>query len=510
MAVSRFEDGELEPEPGRGSRPPHFSTRVSLRPTTPSPSQQPPSAPFDGEDFLFHLYRGSELLQDNCAEEAKEELERALRMQPLDVEGQGLLGAVYFRLGLYPRAIEIYRDVIRACPDEVTPKLNLALCCLKTGQPSEARDLLEEVLRRAPDHRRAWGYLGLSFERLREYAKALAAFERADQPHLARRMQQLLDELTVAPSERNPPREELRRAAANAVEELEASSEGVPFERALPEADISPLRDGRWQAHEPAREPMPPALAHARGSTGLSPATGSSSPQSGASAGLTATEHPARQTFTLALTPDELIAARRVAASQTRAERTAEGLVFVPIRESFAVRGERVRAVSPEGDGLTPLPLKRRVRGRETDEAFAGAGSSWVLLEGRGLLVLEASEQRELVLLRLAGEFVYVREARLVGFDGLVRYENGRLPAADPGPVPMVQLAGEGVVVFEARRALAALMVSGERALTVRAASVLGWTGRLLGQAVPAEQAPHLGSGFVAFSGDGAVLVDDP
>jgi hypothetical protein len=221
-----------------------------------------------------------------------------------------------------------------------------------------------------------------------------------------------------------------------------------------------------------------------------------------------AAPEPARPS--LAISPDALVASRQVVATQGHAERTAEGLVFIPIRESFAVRGERVRAVSPEGDGLKPSPLKRRVRGRETEEGFAGTGSSWVMLEGRGLLVLEPSADRELMLLRLTGEFVYLREARLVGFEGLVRYENGRLPAADPGPVPMVQLAGEGVVVFEARRALTALTVSAERSLTVRAGSVLGWTGRLLGQAVPAEQAPHLGSGFVAFSGDGAVLVDDP
>src|SRR5690606_2308727 len=67
-----------------------------------------PESDAGGEEFLFHLYRGSELLQDNCISEAKEELERALAMQPQDVEGQGLLGIVYFRLGLYPRAIKIY------------------------------------------------------------------------------------------------------------------------------------------------------------------------------------------------------------------------------------------------------------------------------------------------------------------------------------------------------------------------------------------------------------------
>ncbi|HEU5076252.1 MAG TPA: hypothetical protein VFU02_18795, partial [Polyangiaceae bacterium] len=55
-------------------------------------SEVGPESTSSGEEFLFHLYRGSELLQDNCISEAKEELEQALAMQPQDVEGQGLLG----------------------------------------------------------------------------------------------------------------------------------------------------------------------------------------------------------------------------------------------------------------------------------------------------------------------------------------------------------------------------------------------------------------------------------
>jgi hypothetical protein len=211
-----------------------------------------------------------------------------------------------------------------------------------------------------------------------------------------------------------------------------------------------------------------------------------------------------------ALTPEALVSARRIESPSQGAELGAKGLVFVQVAESFAVRGDRVRALRPEGSSFSPSALKRRSRGREIDEAFGGGGSSWVRLDGRGLLVLEPSSEQALMLVRLSGEFVYVRETRLVGFGALVRYENGRLPAADPGPVAMVQLAGEGVVVFEASPALSAIAVTAERPLTVRAAAVLGWTGRLLGQAVPAEHAPHLGAGFVAFSGDGAVLVDDP
>src|SRR6185503_6937185 len=95
-------------------------------------SELPSSGTFAAEDFLFHLYRGSELLQENRVREAKEELERALSFQPRDSEGQGLLGVVYFRLGMYPRAITIYEEIVRGRPDEITPRLNLGLCYLKT------------------------------------------------------------------------------------------------------------------------------------------------------------------------------------------------------------------------------------------------------------------------------------------------------------------------------------------------------------------------------------------
>src|SRR5215510_717374 len=82
------------------------------------------------EDFLFHLYRGSELLQENRVIEAKEELEYALLLQPQDPKGQDLLGAVYFRLGLYPRAITIFENLERQFPRDMSLKMNLALCYL--------------------------------------------------------------------------------------------------------------------------------------------------------------------------------------------------------------------------------------------------------------------------------------------------------------------------------------------------------------------------------------------
>src|SRR5580658_8342421 len=162
--------------------------------TASPPGSMPPPAIADAgrdvasEDFLFHLYRGSELLQDNRVLEAKEELEQALTLQPRDPKGQDLLAVVYFRIGHYPRAIQIYEQLKRDNPRDPSLKLNLALCYLKTGQAQAARTELEDVVRLHPTHKRAWGYLGLAHERLGDLLKAVSAFERAGHAQMARRV----------------------------------------------------------------------------------------------------------------------------------------------------------------------------------------------------------------------------------------------------------------------------------------------------------------------------------
>ena len=140
------------------------------------PPAPPSSREVAGEDFLFHLYRGSELLQDNRVHDAKAELEQALKFQPSDPKGQDLLGIVYFRLGLYPRSIAIYEHLVQTHPEAIEPRVNLALSYIKTGQAQAARFELERVVEQNPHHSRAWGYLGLAFQRLGDYERASHAF----------------------------------------------------------------------------------------------------------------------------------------------------------------------------------------------------------------------------------------------------------------------------------------------------------------------------------------------
>ena len=509
MAELRDETGNsVEPgtaalRPGYASGPPRRPSGASTAPA-PTPlrrrehDSETPSANFDGEDFLFHLYRGSELLQDNCVSEAKEELELALRVQPQDVEGQGLLGVVYFRLGLYPRAQGIYEEIIRARPEEVSPRVNLALCYLKTGQSQAARECLEEVTARVPDHVRAWGYLGLVHERLADFEKARAAFERAGQPHLVRRMQHLIEQTAKLPESVHPERAEVRAVAADAVQELEADESGFSRASAEPER-ASIARSGRWRAVEPGEDlPDTPSVRQPSLPGRLGPAVPAipepvelsrSSLIPAASAG----GPPSIRVQSPG--PEPVVAASRRSA-------------LIEITSTWAVRGDAVRAMVAQGAAFTSTPLSRRMRGSDLNEPLGGPGSPWTLLSGSGQVLVGASPERELSALELAGTFVYVRETCLVAYAGTAQHENGRLPSRGGESVPIVQITGRGTVLIESRKPPRILEVTEQQKLAVRADDVVGWVGRLLGQPLDLDAAPLRAPGFVAFSGSGSVLLD--
>src|ERR1700722_20165872 len=216
-----------------------------------------PSIPYEGvdstreiaqEDFLFHLYRGSELLQENRVLEAKEELEFALTMQPSDPKGQDLLGAVYFRLGLYPRAIQIYENLEAAFSSDASIKVNLALCCLKTGQPEQARRALQDAVRLHPEHKRAWGYLGLALQKLGELEQAQIAFESGGQEMMARRLaeRRLRSSMPTPPESPSEIDPGVRSMAETAFSELDTGE--LRFSLAAP-ALLRPT-DSQWHTLE--------------------------------------------------------------------------------------------------------------------------------------------------------------------------------------------------------------------------------------------------------------------
>jgi hypothetical protein len=520
------------------------------------------------EDFLFHLYRGSELLQENRVLEAKEELEFALTMQPSDPKGQDLLGAVYFRLGLYPRAIQIYETLEHGFPNDASIKINLALSYLKTGQPEQARRTLQDATRINPEHRRAWGYLGLALQKLGELEQAQIAFERGGHPMMARRVSERRQRVTVpAPIDGGAGIDEgVRSVAEAAFSELDAGE--LRFALAEPGPPKPP--DGTWHAVEPGDAAKVPGAARADTLRTYPPpqvtgplndwvATG----QASASPSSAPTEASTRETSTRPAPPDAggpdatpplsaappaiamvPIGPRRralVAASATPlfddssdAPVTAHRLgAVVHLRDDgpFAAKLESVRIV----DGtVTTRVLHRRTRDADTGEILGGIGSPMVRFAGEARLLLAARPGHNLVPIVPGDELAFVREDLLFGFELRIGYENGRLALeflgdgsraegghgseTSAGPTEgrertqtptslVVQLRGNGTALLELPGALATIACTPGHSLLVRREWIVGWLGRLVPRAIAAGEAPSGQRGLIAFSGEGTVLV---
>ena len=546
------------------------------------------------EDFLFHLYRGSELLQDNRAHEAKEELERALHLQPHDTKGQDLLAVVYFRLGLYPRAISIYEQLRRTSPRDPALLLNLALCYLKTGQAGLARRDLEQLLAVNPSHSRAWGYLGLACERLGAVADAQRAFEQGGHTQMARRMAERRASVSpppMPPAESSPSRE-VRDVVAAAFEELDAGE--LSFALAEPVVDARDASGDSWrpvelgqmaaadgaprsmrgselaqeaESQKPDTKDGPPPIAAADAAEASSPShrhtlmVGVAPPHEIAEldalsripSGLpqefvlddagapslaprrAAPRVPAVRAFGMSGLPEYdagLPTSKRTlpppavvrppTVPPPAAQLTQDSVVAFPesgnvvihpsgvalVRTSavagFAARLEAVRASS---NALTMKLLERQVKGKATGESFGGASSPVVHATGEGQLVLGPRSGRKLSSFTLDDDMCFVREEVLLGFDGHLAFENGRLATGEGEFVAVVQLRGNGTVVLEAIGETLTLEVTGNRGLSVRREVVLGWFGRLVPRALAPSEAPCGQRGLVSFAGEGRILV---
>ena len=493
-------------------------------PTTPPPSLPDerrsisaarPSYPADStrdvaqEDFLFHLYRGSELLQENRVLEAKEELEFALTMQPLDPKGQDLLGAVYFRVGLYPRAIQIYEGLSTQFPRDVSIKINLALCYLKTGQPEPARTVLQEVVRINPGHKRGWGYLGLALQKVGELDQAQIAFERGGHELMAKRLTERRQRPS-RPASLQAPRgidEGVRSVAATAFSELDAGE----LRFALAEAESSRPGDGPWHTLELGNTapkgrnqfatPLPPAAVPTSvRDSGIPTRVRIPTPPPPPEAkpdGRTDLVPPL-----FALPPDRSIGWHARSALLVRLD---EG-------QSFAYRLDSLRVVA--GTTTTRL-LRRRVRDAETSEVLGGIGSPIVSVAGPAQLALGARPTRSLMELDLEDEPATVREDLIVGFELGLRYESEKLaldveggprkPQGDDGCT--VRFSGPGHLFLDLAGTLAGVGCTQGRPLLVRRDWLVGWFGPLSPRALPTAESPGGQRGVIAFSGEGTVLV---
>ncbi len=471
------------------------------RPTT---IESIPSVASGPDDFLYHLYRGSEMLMSDQVVEAKGELEKALALQPQDAKSQDLLAGVYFRLGLYPRAIEIWQQLVRIFPRDPTLRVNLSLALFKTGQADEALHHVHEALNIQPEHSKAWGYMGLIHWRRGQLEEARTAFLRGGQASMARRMEGELERLGRGSGEYRavPPRPEdeaelvgsvgthpvattqdeldaierrrqgradLVDTASSALERLADDPHALSLDPSSPVASEHVLGGRRerttlsWDALEPGAETVPPKVIAPAVSASLTPTL------SDVVSGWTAV-FPEREGVMLGAQGELLL--------------HTEHYLYVRSMDLTAVRGD-----------LNIEPVMRRARGEESDEVLGGEAP---ILRWKGPVsaVAHPREEERFFVLDLAGGMFFVRESLLVAFDDTLAFESAALPLGEATGV-FTQLHGEGRVALSLPEIPTGVAVNDE---TIRVAPqrLVGWTGRLF----PSDEADQL-----VFRGQGVVLV---
>lgn len=431
---------------------------------------EPPSA--GDEEFLYHLYRGSDLLQDGKIGDAKEALERALSFQPKDARGQDLLACVYFRLGVYPRAIEIYRRLVAEHPREPVLRVNLAVVFLKTGQPEAALAELKAAIDVQPDHPKANSYLGLVYQRLGDHVRAKEAYLRAGLVHMARRMGTLVEAETGGRSADDAIREEHRRKDVGSVADRafqEIDSEDNPF---LLEAErTAPAPKAAWTATEPGGEAVRP--------------------------------QPRVEPISIpppAPTPRAGIVADLGPVGTTGISVEPGGALVLQLAGTIHARTTPL--VLFEGT-LAFEPARRRSKGRERDEPFGEGEAQVSLVRGSGRIVLAPAGASHYVV-RVDDETLYVREERVAAFTDDLSWENGQV-ATPGGALRLASFRGRGQVALRVEGDLRRVTVRPQEGVSVDPAAVAGWMGRLLPRAVPRPGETDLG--MLHFAGAGALLV---
>ena len=452
----------------------------------PQPSVRPPDAggSVSHEDFLFHLYRGSELLQENRVLEAREELEFALTLHPHDPKAEDLLGSVYFRLGLYPRAVQIYQDLAARFPGDASTKVNLALCHLRVGEPDPAKVALREAVELDPNHKRAWGYLGLALQKLGDLEQAHDALERGGHGTMAQRLaeRRLHPSIPAPPDSLRQIDEGIRQVAETAFSELESGE----LHFSLAESEAPRSREGQWHTIEMGQVDWPTA-ANAATTAPIAPR---------------AIQEPPPPPFSALESPD------RAATLHP----TGVAIVGVDPNQTFAARLDSLRVVVGQA---TTRALFRRTRDADTNEVLGGIGSPVVRVSGASQLVMGPRPQRALAVMSLDGETACVREDALLGFDLRIAYESVRM-ALDPDAggtrggadgVSALQLRGEGTMILEIAGKLASIASTPARPVLVRREWLVGWLGELAPRPLQAGQSLNGQRGLVSFSGEGTVLV---
>ena len=426
---------------------------MSEEPRPPSETLEEETEDEIDDDFLYHLYQEGELLQAGKMDEARAQLEKAFAIKPRNARGQNLLGLVYFKLGLFARAIEIYRGLVERFPRDVTLRVNLAMVYLKAGMLPEAGMELEAAIEIQPGHEKAHRTLGLLRLRQGKKDEAREHFSRAG----VRGLERFLEGAGAASAP--PPAEEQVQEARRQV--AEAASEG-----------FREIEERNFPFHGLDNAPPRPAPAE---------------PPAGVES-WSAEERGPR------------------AWSKPPPAENPEAISFGPREFSVRLVGRFHARLSLlawlEGE-VRITALQKRFGGEQTQHGFGSGSRSMALLEGEGKAIFMAREGEFWSLMHTQGA-AYFNEELVCAFGDTSSWENGRLTAEGGVDLPIFHLFGPATVVLHTRGAVRRVPLEGKALLP--ATRLAGWSGSLVPRLL-AGTAPLPTGAWLELTGAGEVFL---
>ncbi|MBX2945602.1 MAG: tetratricopeptide repeat protein [Cyclobacteriaceae bacterium] len=125
------------------------------------------------------LLKGNELLVKQNYPLAHKNYEEALRLDSCYADALNNLGTVYFRQKQYAEALQYYSTAIGCKPGFLNAHFNRANTFYELGKPDDALRDIQYIKREKPDTLTVYFLEGLVYTKKRDYAAALASFDRA-------------------------------------------------------------------------------------------------------------------------------------------------------------------------------------------------------------------------------------------------------------------------------------------------------------------------------------------
>ena len=150
-----------------------------------TPTAQPPTPGEPPTTALEYFRQGNDFSRAGEFDNAAEQYEQALEIDPQYVDAMTNLGVAYYNLGQLDKAIEQYNRAIEIAPDDADIRSNLAAAHVQmhqsTGDPEEldsAVEQYEKAIGLNADLAEAHFGLGVIYALQGNNAQAIQAFER--------------------------------------------------------------------------------------------------------------------------------------------------------------------------------------------------------------------------------------------------------------------------------------------------------------------------------------------